>query len=126
MPLSQFRPHFFSWFYLGIVSLVAKDASDSFVLVAMAYVTIENKENWMWIITQANDQLLGAFGRHDMIVLIDWEKGLNCMVELDFFAAVLSCCTEHAFKNLLLSFARVKKQHKPQFMAIVMAGNAEF
>ena len=58
--------------------LVAKDANNSLVLVSLAYVTVENKENWAWFVTQANIHLNGAFGYPDLAVFIDWEYHEDC------------------------------------------------
>ena len=67
-----------------------------------------------------------GFNNPNLVLIIDWEKGLNRVTELDFFSAVLSRCTEHAFKNLLLGVSGVRKNHKHMFTAIVMAGNIQF
>ena len=108
------------------MTLVAKDASDSLVLVGLGFARVENTENWAWFMTQANNHTGQGFNNPNLVLIIDWEKGLNRETELDFFSAVLSRCTEHAFKNLLLSVPGARKVHKPMFTAILMAGNAQF
>jgi len=107
------------------MTLVAKDASDSLVLVGLGFARVENTENWAWFMTQANNHIEQAFNNPNLVLITDWEKGLNRVTELDFFSAVLSRCTEHAFKNLLLSVPGAGKLHKTIFTTIVMAGNAQ-
>lgn len=104
-----------------ILTLVTKDAGDSIILLGLGYVTIENKENWTWFMRQANNHLQRAFSNQNLVLIVDWEKGLNSVTELDFFDAVLSKCTKHAWKNLQNSVPQVRQAHKVKFNAIVKA-----
>ena len=65
-------------------SLVAKDASNSLVLVSLADIAVKNKENCAWVISRANIHLDGNFGQPDRAVIIDCLKGLNQIKEWTF------------------------------------------
>ncbi|GJZ37895.1 hypothetical protein Tco_0584086 [Tanacetum coccineum] len=86
-----------------LLSAMGRDANNHIFPIAWAVVSVENKENWKWFLTQLRDDI-GMIDGAGLTLISDQHKGILEAVKDIFPYAEHRQCTRHIYANFKKKF----------------------
>ncbi|XP_023743563.2 uncharacterized protein LOC111891725 [Lactuca sativa] len=91
-----------------LLCVVGRDANNGIFPIAWAVVSVENKENWKWLLKSLSEDLQCWNDGNGLVLISDQHKGLIEAVKEVFPAAENRQCARHIYANFRKTFSGSK------------------